>query len=205
MSRHFPLKIDPTKTVVIKGKPFSFDELFKTHGMDASAKKKTKLKILLRGKPLIISAGAQMRYTSVIDHHVLQMTQRVNDKIEELFRSEAAHSHIKAMGPPEETGQDASVGSQARILTNALKKQFDKLFGTLSTTLATNMVADINQSSKTSIDQSTQEINRKNEGKKLTLSTSALDQPTIDILKASVAYSTSFIQSIPEDYLNKVT
>lgn len=162
-------------------------------------------KVIASGKPLMISAGMQARFTSVIEHHVSHMVQEVQDKIAALYRSEASQTHQQLLKGGDETGLDASVGSQARILTNSFKKQFDSLFGSLSQTLAQGMVADANNNSKQQIKASTEEINRKTESLKLTLSAEQLDPATIEILKASVASATRFIQSIPQNYINKVT
>lgn len=192
MSKKFPLKYDPLKQLVIKGKTLDFDKLFAQYGTDAKPKAK------LRGKPLIISISAQLRFTSQIDHAVDHMIQHVNDKVKMLFRSEDMTAHIAELHP-QETGQDASVGSQARILTNAFKKQFDKLFGSLSVTLAADMVADINQNSQQQAQSSLADV-----GATLAIDPAQLGAANIEILKASVATAVNFIQSIPEKYLNSV-
>ena len=157
-------------------------------------------------KPLLISVSAQTRYASEIDNAVAHMVQEVNDKVGELFRSDAAKSHVATFDSVD-TMDAPSVGSQARILTAAFKKQFDKLFGDLAKTLAANMVASLNDSSKQSIKTSLNAAHTplQMQGKKLTLNTAMLDPATVSILKSSVAYATNFIQSIPENYLTKVT
>jgi uncharacterized protein with gpF-like domain len=156
-----------------------------------------------KANPLHISVGAQVRYVSTIEHHVFHMVQEVNDKIKALFVSDEMQKHVATF---DETGMDAAtVGSQARILTTAFKKKFDELFGSLAKTLSQTMVQSINDSSVQSINQSLGASPLQTEAAKLTLNTKMLDPATLNILKASAAYATSFIQSIPEQYLNNVT
>jgi len=189
MSKRFPLKYDPLKTLMISGKPVDFDKLFAAHGVDAKG--------FAKGKPLRISAGMEDRFTSVIERHVDQMIQEVNTKLAALFRTEDMRGHISSLHS--ETGEDASVGSQARILTNLFKRQFDKLFGALSVSLAASMVADANANSKQQTEASLLDI-----GQTLALDPSKLGAANIEILKASVKRAADFIQSIPERYINTV-
>jgi hypothetical protein len=161
---------------------------------------------LVHGSPLNLSAGAALRFVGPIRAHTTQMIKTVTDGITKLFNSDHAQSHIARM-TGEETGQDASVGSQARILTNAFKAQFDKLFGSLAATLAADMVANINANSKqqlnASINGSQSPLQQKSN--QITIDPKFLDPATVEILKASTAAAASFIRSIPEQYLNNVS
>jgi uncharacterized protein with gpF-like domain len=163
---------------------------------------------LIHGAPLNLSAGAALSFVGPIQAHTTEMIKTVTDGIIKLFNSEHAQAHIARMSG-EETGQDASVGSQARILTNAFKAQFDKLFGSLSATLAADMVASINANSKqqlnASINGSQQQSPLQQKAVSITLDPRFLDPATVEILKASAAVAAGFIRSIPEQYLNNVS
>jgi SPP1 gp7 family putative phage head morphogenesis protein len=160
-------------------------------------------KMYVAGLPLHISCGAQLRYVNVIDHYVLHMITEVRNQITAFYEKESTKQHLSNLN--DETGMDAdSVGSGIRILSNAFKRQFEKLFGGLSATLSENMVADINNNSKQSLNASVKEINRKTEGEKLSLDPAMMDAATVEVLKASIARSTNFIRSIPSEYISNV-
>jgi uncharacterized protein with gpF-like domain len=157
----------------------------------------------VRGVPYRISIGAQARFTAKINKPVEAMVETVNNAIERLYKSEPAMTHMQAF---EDTAMDAAtVGSQARILLNAFQRQFQNLFGALSTTLAQQMVADINQNSTQQSQANIGQINLVNQGAALTLDPKLLDAATIEILKASVNRATDFIKSIPDKYLSDVS
>lgn len=197
MSRKFPLSYDPLKQLVIGGKTLDFDKLFKNYGYDAKPNV---------GTPLMVSVGAQERYTSAINHAVLKMIAEVDRELFSLFSSQEMNAHIKTLKGADAIGFDASnVGSAARILTNAFKRKFDKLFGALASELSVKMVSDINANSKQMLTQSViKHPSLKEKSKALTLKIENLSESEKAMLKSAAAYSTNFIQSIPETYLNKV-
>lgn len=150
-------------------------------------------KLIVRGRVLRISAGAQNRFVLPIDSAVAKMTEQVNKAVLELFNSAPMNEHREALG------LDASVGSDARKLTNAFQKQFDAIFSNLSGILAAQMVSDMNDNSATMTALSLKQI-----ASDYTINMKKLDKHTTEILKAAVARANSFIKSIPEAYLNTV-
>lgn len=157
----------------------------------------------VKGVPFRISVGAQARFTSKINQPVEAMVNAVNSAIEKLYKSEPAMTHMQAF---EDTAMDAAtVGSQSRILLNAFQRQFQNLFGALATTLAQQMVADINQNSTQQSQANVGQINLVNQGAALSLDPKLLDAATIEILKASVNRAADFIRSIPDKYLSDVS
>lgn len=162
-------------------------------------------KAMIRGKPLHIAVSAQLRYTTPIIKLVKKMCDEASREYIDLFQSSFAQEHFHILNGTS-VGMDANgISSQARILTNALKKRYDQLFGKLAMGLSPAMADSINRNSAHTTAASVGDMpNLKDEGSKLTLSLKALDAPTLQILKAGAAKSTSFITSIPETYLNKV-
>lgn len=162
-------------------------------------------KVMVRGKPLHLAVSVQLRYTQPILKLVKRMTDEANRELTDLFQREFATEHFHAVNG-ESVGMDANgISSQARILLNALKRRYDQLFGKLAMGLSPDMANGVNRNSAATSTASVSDMpNLKDEGAKLTISLKSLDAPTLQILKASSAKSTSFITSIPETYLNKV-
>lgn len=158
-------------------------------------------KVVFRGHPLRISSTIQSRFVGPILTEVDKMISTVKREIIQLFNSDHVTAHNKAI---QETGMDASAGSQARILTNKFKQQFDQIFGDLAAYLAEQMVNEVNANSAATLNLSLQNLNRKEAGKRLTISSNDLSATEKEMLKASAARAVGFIKSIPDDYLNKV-
>ena len=171
----------------------------------SKAKVKNNKRIAARGKPLHIAVSVQLRYTTPILKLVKQMSDETSRELTDLFHKEFAQDHFYAR-TGERVGMDAkSVSSQARILVNKLKKNYDQLFGKLAMGLSPDMANGVNRNSASTSRAAVGAMpSLKEEGGKLTISMKSLDGPTLDILKAAAAKSTSFITSIPEVYLNKV-
>jgi SPP1 gp7 family putative phage head morphogenesis protein len=119
------------------------------------------------------------------------MIDETERKIDKLFKTDAAKSHF---------GMDASIGSQARIVTNALADKFNKLFASIAPDESKRMVASSVKASTTSLHNSIQAMSGG-----LSLKTSMLTSETKEIIKASVAENTSLIKSIASEYMKKIS
>jgi uncharacterized protein with gpF-like domain len=162
---------------------------------------KKKPRILARGKVLRINASTQEKYLASIMPLVERMIAEARKEIQKLFAEDFAQQHFA-----HSVGMDASISSQIRILTNALKKKYDQLFAQTSTDAATSMADAVNRNSFNSSKASIKDFpDLKEEGKKLTIDLKSLDGRTKEILSGSAKNATSFIRSIPSKYLDRVT
>lgn len=96
-------------------------------------------------------------------------------------------------------GQDASVASQARILTNAIKKKFDTMFAQAAPRIAETFANQSDKASSAAVHASAKQLSGG-----LSLPTAALKGPLTDILTATVAENVALIKSIPAKYLSGV-
>lgn len=144
----------------------------------------------LRGSKLAYSAPAQMRYKAALEKLVRRMTDETEKAILKFYK----HPNTK-----EYFAEDASVASQARILTNALSDHFDALFGRLAKPTAEKMVKEQDKASKSALHQSLKELSGG-----LSLKTNIFDSQISNIAKAVVAENVSLIKSIPQQYLTQV-
>lgn len=142
---------------------------------------------VIRGKPLNPSATVEFRYYEKLSSMVGAMVSEVEREITKLFSGDIGAEYFT---------QDASISSQARILTNALKKKYDGLFATNAPGVAESMVA---QSDKTSSQQLHSSIQQLSGG--LSLPTTILTGPLKDVVTASIAENVALIKSIPQKYL----
>lgn len=145
---------------------------------------------VFRGDPLQHNAGAQVKYVTALQSLTAQMTAQVKREVVRLFKTDAAGAHF---------GQDASIASQARILTAALSDRFNALFAKKAKPLAESMVAGANKASTSAMHSSLQKLSGG-----MSLKTS-LNSPALnEITKAAVAENVSLIKSIAAEFLQKV-
>src|SRR5580658_8767314 len=86
----------------------------------------------LRGTDLRYNVSQQLKYERALNALVREMADETKRAVKKLFKSKTAQAYLSA--------QDASIGSQARILMNALLDKFSQLFAYKSRTLAERMV-----------------------------------------------------------------
>lgn len=146
----------------------------------------------IRGAPLNNPTVLEVRYAQKLDKLVAQMTDHVEKEIRKLFDTEHAEEYF-------ETAQDASVSSQARILTNALMKKINGMFAKWAQPIAEQQVNDIDKASSSSVHASLKEMSGG-----LSLPTTALTSDMKQVLKASVIENVSLIKSISVEYLGGV-
>jgi SPP1 gp7 family putative phage head morphogenesis protein len=132
---------------------------------------------------------------------VTAMQEETRKKFVKLFEEDFARQHFEAVG--DSVGMDAaSVSSQSRILTNALKRKYGQLFNQIATPASVRVMDALNRQSHIASSEAVKDLFE--ESKHYTLDTKKLDKPTLEILKASTERSAKFIKSIPESYLGHV-
>jgi uncharacterized protein with gpF-like domain len=146
---------------------------------------------IVKGKPLTPSAAIEQRYYTALHVLVARMTVETEMELKRLFKTEHAEEYF---------GQDASISSQARILTNALLKKYTDLFASLAKPMAERFAAESDKSSDLAVKSSIRQLSDK-----LTLSTKTITSgPLNDILNAMVTENVGLIKSIPAQYLGGV-
>ena len=146
---------------------------------------------IVKGQPLNPSAAIEQRYYTALATLIGRMNADTEHDLKALFKTEHAEEYF---------AQDASISSQARILTNALIKKYTDLFASLSKPIAERFTEESDKSSDIAVKSSIRQLS---DG--LTLSTKTITSgPLADILSATITENVGLIKSIPAQYLNGV-
>jgi SPP1 gp7 family putative phage head morphogenesis protein len=146
---------------------------------------------ILKGNALNPSAAIEQRYYTALRVLIDRMTAETDLELRKLFKTEHAEEFF---------AQDASISSQARILTNALLKKYTDLFASVSKPMAERFAEESNQSSDLAVKSSLRQLSDD-----LTLSSKTITSgPLNDILNATVTENVGLIKSIPAKYLGGV-
>lgn len=154
--------------------------------------------VVLRGSRLSYNASIQRRYVLALERLVRDMTTETKKTIKKLFRSELSEAYF---GQQEQAAaMDANLGSQARIMMNALTRKFTSLFSSSATSLAESMVSQTEKASKSTLHGSLEKLTGG-----LSLKTSVVPKGMEDVIAATIAENVSLIKSIPAQYMKDVT
>lgn len=146
---------------------------------------------VIYGEPLNPNMAVSLRYYARLEREIGKMCADVEKQLRKLF---------KASGVEEMYAQDASISSQARILTNALTNKFNDLFSTIAKPEAERMAEEANKASSAAVHNSLQKLTGG-----LSLSTASLKSGSLnEILSATVTENVSLIKSISSQYLSGV-
>lgn len=149
---------------------------------------------MVRGNPLNPNAAAMTRYQLRLDSLIRKMTIEVEAEIKALYATPHAEEYF-------DTAQDAaSIASQARMLTNKLTEKYQSMFDAVSRPLAEQVANGADASSSASLHTSLKQLSGG-----LSLQTTTLKGPILDVWKATVNENVSLIKSIPQQYLTGVT
>ena len=149
---------------------------------------------IVKGKPLHPSASVEQRYSTTLRMLIERMTAETELEIRKLFKTEHAEAFF-AQDHSEKTAiaQDASISSQARIVTNALIKKYTDLFAALAKPTAERFADECDQSSDVAVKSSIRHLSDD-----LALPVKAITSgPLNDILSAAVTENVGLIKSIP--------
>lgn len=145
---------------------------------------------VIKGNKLNYNASIQSKYEREIKALIKAMTTETNKKVLSLFESSTAEEFFST---------DASIASQAKILTNELIKKYNSLFKLKGATLADKTIGSIDRISSTNLKSSLKSLTNG-----LTLKTNFLTGDLKEMLKASVNENVSLIESIADEYLSRV-
>jgi SPP1 gp7 family putative phage head morphogenesis protein len=155
-------------------------------------------KTVLRGTKLNYNVSQQEKYVKALNKLVYQMTRETQLKLKELFKKPFSKEFFAEQ--KEKAAMDDSIGSQARILMNALTKKFTALFNYRASSLAQTMIEGAFNTSKTTLHRSLEQLSGG-----LSLKTGVIPSGMEDVSKALIEENVSLIQSIPEKYFSDVT
>lgn len=144
----------------------------------------------IKGTPLIVSASVTKRYYDALAKLIEKMTATTMREAEVFYKQPHAKEYF---------AEDASVASQARILTNALIAKFQPFFNAEAKPLAETMVEQTDTNSEVTLRSSLKELSGG-----LTLNTDFLTAELNDILTATIAENVGLIKSIGSQYLEGV-
>jgi len=146
---------------------------------------------VLRGSPLIVAGAIAQQYNDTLQKHIDAMVREVMRDVDSLFVTFSGDGMSWAM--------DASLASQARILSNAMRDKFTKLFASIATPTVERMVSRTEKDSGLKLGASLREMSGE-----LTLKANVFSEGLRDILTATVAENVALIKRIPEKYLDDV-
>lgn len=142
------------------------------------------------GAPLPNNASLESKMSVTLSKLTDIMIKETNKELRKLFKTDTAKAFF---------AEDASLSSQSRIIMNALKKKYTKIFDDSGKSSTERMVNQSNKVSKSATHNSLKDLSGG-----LSIKTSTTSSKTKEIMKASVSQSVSFITSIQEKYLTDV-
>ncbi len=154
--------------------------------------------VSLRGIKLSYNASLQSRYESSLRRLVNDMTKEVKKEIVRLFNSDSSKDFFK--NQKKISAIDESIGSQARILMNALTDKFSQLFNMKAKDLSEAMLSNTEKASKSNLYTSLKQLSGG-----LSLKTGIVTKGMEDVLKALIEENISLIKSIPQQYFKDIT
>lgn len=146
---------------------------------------------VVRGRPLVVAGAIASQYSETLQKQIDAMIREVMREVEDLFVTFASDGESWAM--------DASLASQARILSNAMRDKFAALFASVAQPTAERMTGRAEKDSGLKLGASLREMSSA-----LTLKTNVFNDKLRDVLTASVAENVSLIKRIPQKYLDDV-
>ena len=154
--------------------------------------------VTLKGNRLNYNAAQQEKYERSLKKLVRDMTNDVRQQVLKLFRSPVSFEYFDQQEVA--AAMDASLASQARMLTNYLTKKYTMLFDTNAKSLSENMVEGAIKLSQVNLQSSLKKLSGG-----LSLKTGVVPEGMNDVVRASIEENVSLIKSIPEEYFKNLT
>jgi SPP1 gp7 family putative phage head morphogenesis protein len=154
-------------------------------------------KKIIEGRRLNYNASQQEKYIKALEKLVKRMTTYTQNQVIKLFSNNGPEKFYQKR--KESVAMDASLASQARILTNELIAKFESLFSSVAKPLAEDMVKGAARESKTNLNASLKKLSGG-----LTLNTNLATTGLKEIVKATVTENVALIKSIATNYLSNV-
>jgi len=147
----------------------------------------------LTGEPLRVNPIYAERQAEVAIREVRRMHLEVSKEVKKLFRGDLAKETLQEMA------MDASITSQARILTNKLARDWNRRFRLFADRFSKELFADVESMTGEDLQRSMDKLTGET-----TINARNVSQQTREVIKAGTQQSTSLIKSISEEYLEEV-
>lgn len=144
---------------------------------------------VLKGAALRVPISIEARYFLALDKLMSQMIHETVRDVVSLYETHAEDAFT----------MDASLASQARIVTNALWAKFDAAFARVAQPIAERMTDEAAAAGEKALGSSLREI-----AGNISFDTGILGTQLNDVVTATVAENAALIKRIPKDYLGNV-
>ncbi len=161
-----------------------------------SRRRKPAKKQVVRGTKLAYNAAAQKRYEQDLKDLLRSMAKEVTKQLTALFEKPVAEEFYEQQ---KQSAQDASIASQAKILTNKLSDKFRGLFEKKGKKIAEKMVNNSDKISATNLSSSLKKLSGD-----VTLKTNFSTPALKEMSQAAVTENVGLITSIADKYLSDV-
>jgi SPP1 gp7 family putative phage head morphogenesis protein len=145
---------------------------------------------VIQGTPLNNPSILEAKFAAKLENEVAKMADAVTARIIRMFETPDADQYF---------AQDASIASQAKIITNKLMNKFNSIFADFAERATESHLNAVNKASSASVHNSLKALSGG-----LSLPTSAFSEEMKEVLKASTIESVSLIKSISTQYLSGV-
>src|ERR1700733_12230258 len=152
----------------------------------------------LKGTKLSYNASIQHKYERYLNKITQSMIKDAHKSIVDLFKSPVGVDFYKSQ--QKAAAMDDSLGSQARILMNALMSKYTQLFDKKSKTLSQWMLDSTLKYSKSTLHASLKQLSGG-----LSLKTGVVPKGLEDVAKATIEENVSLIRSIPSKFFELVS
>lgn len=149
---------------------------------------------VIKGLPLTYPAAAAERYQAALDALVKRMRKEYERELKPIIQG------VGNMASEDSAiSMDANLGSQARIMLNALSRKWQQLFNREATRITDRMLAQVNRQSKANLGESLKKLSGG-----LTIPTPEMPAGLSEAVAASVAENVALIRSIPDQYAQRI-
>lgn len=156
---------------------------------------------VIKGLPLTYPAAAAERYQGALEKMVQQMRKDYERELRGILEgvgemAEEREADSEEGGP---LAMDANIGSQARILLNALARKWESLFTQQATRITDRMLSQVNRQSKANLGESLKKLSGG-----LTIPTPEMPAGLQTAITASVAENVALIKDISDQYAQRI-
>lgn len=140
----------------------------------------------LKGTALRVSVGISSAFYAELERYINRMVRDTR----------AALGDLAGM---EDTGMDASIASQARIVMNALQRKFESIFSRAAMPISKRMVERTDKNAYSTLKTSIKDM-----GADFTLNADSLTGDLADVISASSTEAANLIKRVPGKFLDQV-
>lgn len=147
---------------------------------------------ILVGKPLTYSAAQMEKYSASMGRLIDAMFKDYAKELSSVFRQNEVITI-------QDAAMDASISSQARILLNALRRKWGRIFAREAPKIVERMVSGVDKAEQNQLKESLKQLSGG-----ITLKTDAMPAALQQAVKASIAENVALIKSIESRYHTQI-